>query len=386
MNRKIVFNRPYYSSEVIRAIRQAFRNSKVCGDGEFTKRCSAWMEEHLRINRVLLTPSGTAALELGALLLGIKPGDEVIMPSFTFTSTANCVLLWGAKPVFVEIEDQSLNLDLSDLGRRLTDRAKTILPVHYGGCSCDMDALMKLARKNGLTVLEDAAQAIFAGYRGRSLGGIGDLGAFSFHETKNFSCGEGGALLINRPDYIERAEIIREKGTDRSRYFRGQVDKYTWQDIGSSYLLSDLLAAYLYVQLQQHDRILAKRRSIYEFYQNQLAPLAERGYFRLPIIPSYNSPNHHVFYLILPDQEDRNRLMDYLKSNGILAIFHYIPLHLSRMGRQLGYHPGDFPVSESISARLLRLPLYSDLRKKDLLYIVSKIKRFYHQKQDRIQP
>lgn len=379
MKKNIRFNQPYYSPGVIPTMKQAFKNLKLCGDGEFSHRCSVLLEEQLKIRNVFLTPSGTSALEMGALLLGLKAGDEVIMPSYTFTSTANSVMVWGAQPVFADIDPQTLNLDEEKVRQVVSPATRAILPVHYAGCSCDMDKLMILAREKNLVVLEDAAQALFSYYRGQALGGIGDLGAISFHETKNFSCGEGGALLVNRSEYRDRAEIIREKGTDRSQFFRGEVDKYTWRDVGSSYLLSDLLAAYLYVQLLNRDQIMARRRSIFEYYYQELLPQAEKGYFRLPFIPEYNTPNYHIFYLILPDEDQRNGLMDYLKSNGILAIFHYVPLHLSQMGRRLGYQRGDFPVSEEISSCLVRLPLHYNLKKSDPAYIVNKIKQYYHQ-------
>lgn len=347
------------------------------GDGPFTKKCHRLLEEKFNAKKVLLTHSCTAALEMSAILCEVGPDDEVILPSFTFVSTANAFHLRGAKLVFVDIREDTLNIDETKIAEAITDSTKVIVPVHYAGVGCAMDTIMKIARQHQVYVVEDAAQGVNAKYNGQYLGTIGDIGAFSFHETKNFTCGEGGAIVITREAFVERAEIIWEKGTNRSKFFRGEVDKYTWVDIGSSYLLSDLLAAFLYAQLEEMDKIDQRRREIFQYYYEALCPLAMDGKLRLPAFSSGCECNSHMFYVLLKDEETRDALMGYLKSNGILAIFHYVPLHLSPIGRLMGYREQQLPVTESVSGCLLRLPFYYDIREQDQAEVVRCIKNFF---------
>lgn len=373
---KIPFNQPFAVGKEFDYIRQAIKNVHTCGDGPFTKKCHAFLEEILGVNKALLTTSCTHALEMAALLLDIHPGDEVIIPSFTFVSTVNAFVIHGAHPVFCDIRPDTLNLDENKLEKLITSRTKAIVPVHYAGIGCEMDAIMDIARRYGVAVVEDNAHGLFGKYKGKYLGTFGSLATQSFHETKNFNCGEGGALLINEPQYIERAEIIREKGTNRSRFYRGQVDKYTWVDIGSSYLPSDMLAAYLYAQLEVHEQIQTKRRQIWEYYHEHLQDWAQEHGIRFPIVPDHCEQAYHMFYLLMPSLEKRQALIAHLKAQDIISAFHYLPLHLSEMGQKFGGKEGDCPVTEDVSDRLLRLPFYNDLTEADLARVVAAIREF----------
>ncbi len=357
----IPFNRPSWEGNEQAYIAEAIANGHISGDGAFTRRCHALLEELLGVPKALLTTSCTHALELAALLLDIRPGDEVILPAFTFVSTANAFVLRGARPVFVDVRPDTLNLDEAQLESKITELTRAIVVVHYAGVGCEMDAVEQIAARHGLRIIEDNAHGLMGKFRGRPLGTFGSLAALSFHETKNFTCGEGGALLINEPGLIERAEIIREKGTDRSRFFRGQVDKYTWVDIGSSYLPSDLLAAMLCAQLEVHRQIQAKRRKVWETYACRMEDWANARGVRLPIVPPHCEQAYHMFYLLMPSLELRQGLIAHLKSRGILSVFHYLPLHLSVMGRRFGGAEGDCPVTEDMSDRLLRLPFFNSL-------------------------
>jgi dTDP-4-amino-4,6-dideoxygalactose transaminase len=374
---RIPFNRPFIIGKEVEYITQSVQNGHISGNGPFTKKCQALLEEKFCAKKILLTHSCTAALEMAAILCKVGPGDEVILPSFTFVSTANAFYLRGAKPVFVDIREDSLNLDETKVAQAITPSTKVIVPVHYAGIGCEMDTLLALARQHNLYVVEDAAQGVNARYKGRYLGTLGDLGAYSFHETKNYISGEGGALVINHEAFIERAEILWEKGTNRSKFFRGEVDKYTWIDIGSSYLPSDLLAAFLYAQLENMDKINKRRRKIFEYYYNMLIPLAEDGYLRLPVLRPEIDANSHMFYIHVNDEATRDALMADLKSKGILAIFHYLPLHLSPVGRSMGYREGQLPVTESVSGRLLRLPFYYDLKSEEQDEVAGAIQNFF---------
>ncbi len=380
---EIDFNRPTIVGKELFYISQAIHNGFSAGDAAFTRKCHALLEQALGVPRALLTTSCTDALEMAAILLNIQPGDEVIVPSFTFVTTANAFVLRGARPVFVDIRPDTLNMDESRLERLITPRTKAIVPVHYAGVGCEMDVIGDIAARHGVAVVEDNAHGLFGRYKGRNLGTFGALATQSFHETKNFSCGEGGALLINDPQYVERAEIIREKGTNRSRFFRGQVDKYTWVDIGSSFLPSDILAAFLYAQLEARDEIQTRRRQIWEYYFEHLQVWAGIYGVRLPVVPDYCDQSYHMFYLLLPSLDDRQALIAHLKARGILSVFHYLPLHLSDMGRQFGGQDGDCPVTEHVSDRLLRLPFYNDLTPEDQARVVAAILEFeplsYHQ-------
>lgn len=373
----IPFNRPHVSDLERRYVLEALEVRHLSGDGPFTKRCHAWMEASLGAPKVLLTHSGTAALEMAALLANIGPGDEVVMPTFTFVSTANAFALRGAKLRFVDIRPDTMNLDEAKLEEVLTPRTKVVVPVHYAGVACEMDAILELARSRRLLVVEDAAQGVGATYKGRPLGTLGELGAYSFHETKNVASGEGGALAVNDRRFAERAEIIREKGTNRSQFFRGQVDKYTWVDIGSSYLPSEIQAAFLFAQLEQTEEITRGRLEIFRRYEEGLRTLEVAGRIRMPRIPAGCGHNGHMFYLLAGSLEERTRLIAYLKQRQIHAVFHYIPLHVSPMGRSLGYAVGDFPVAEDISDRLLRLPFYYGLTEADQARVVDAVQEFY---------
>jgi dTDP-4-amino-4,6-dideoxygalactose transaminase len=371
----IPFNRPSLMGNEIAYITQSVTEGHISGDGSFTKRCHALLEELLGA-RALLTTSCTHALEMAALLLDIEPGDEVIVPSFTFVSTVNAFVLRGAKPVFCDIRPDTLNLDEAQLPQLITPKTRAIVPVHYAGVGCEMDEIMCLANERGIAVVEDNAHGLFGKYRGKLLGTFGAFATQSFHETKNVYCGEGGALLLNDPRYVERAEIIREKGTNRSRFFRGQVDKYTWVDIGSSYLPSDVLAAFLLAQLEVRDLIQARRRHIWERYHAALAPWAAEHGARRPIVPAHCEQAYHMYYLILPSLAARMALIAHLKAQRILSVFHYLPLHLSDMGQQFGGRVGDCPVTERVSDCLLRLPFYNTLAEDDQDRVIAAIMAF----------
>lgn len=377
MSDVLPFNRPCVIGPELGYVREAIASGHTCGDGPFSKRAQALLEKRFGVHKALLTTSCTAALEMSALLCDLKAGDEVILPSYTFVSTANAVVLRGARPVFVDIRPDTLNLDETLIDAAITPRTRAIWPVHYAGVACEMDAIVQTAARCGALVVEDAAQGIFATYRGRALGTLGDLGCYSFHETKNLSCGEGGALLVNLPRLEGRAEILREKGTNRSAFLRGQVDKYTWVDVGSSYVPSDVLAAFLVGQLEAGERITAKRGELCAAYARLLAPLAQRGLLRLPVIPPHCVSNHHMFYVITEDAPRRTALMDHLRSAGLMATFHYVPLHTSPIGRSFGWREGSLPVTEDLSARLLRLPLFYDMSLEDAAAVARRIYGFY---------
>lgn len=373
----ISFNVPPYIGKEDKYIKQAIDSRKICGDGQFTKKCNEKFEEITDAKKVLMTTSGTSALEMAALLADIKPGDEVIMPSYTFVSTANAFVLRGATIVFVDIRPDTMNIDENLIEDAITEKTKAIVPVHYGGVACEMDTICDIAKRHNLVVVEDAAQGVMSFYKGRALGSIGDFGCYSFHETKNYSMGEGGAVLVNHEKNVERAEIIREKGTNRTKFFRGQIDKYTWVDLGSSYLQSELNCAYLYAQIENPDIINNDRLKSWNTYYELLTPLKEKGCIDLPIVPEGCVHNAHMFYIKTKDLEERSKLIAFLKENGIGAVFHYIPLHSSPAGQQFGRFHGEDKYTTKESERLLRLPMYYGLEKKDIEYVVSKIKEFY---------
>lgn len=374
----IPFNSPFIVGKELFYIAQAVMSGKIAGDGMFTKRCHEFMEQRFGARRVLLTHSCTAALEMCALLADIQPDDEVIMPSFTFVSTANAFALRGARIRFVEIRLDNLNMDETKVEEAITERTKAIVPVHYAGVACEMDTILGIAKRHNLLVIEDAAQGVNATYKGRFLGTIGHLGAYSFHETKNFISGEGGALVINDDRFIERAEIIREKGTNRSRFFRGEVDKYTWVDIGSSYLPSEIVAAFLYAQLEEAETITSRRQAIYSRYLEAFTPLAEAGLVQIPSWPPECQHNAHLFYLILPSEAARDQLIHNLRQQGIHTVFHYVPLHTSPMGGSMGYKPGDLPITEDLAARLVRLPCFFELGTAQQEEVILAIKGHSH--------
>ena len=376
MSIKVDFNAPILVGKELDYITQAIENKHLSGDGAFTKKCHALLEESLGVPKVLLTTSCTHALEMMAILLDIQEGDEVIIPDFTFVSTVNAFVLRGARPVFVDVRPDTLNLDESKLEAALTPRTKAIVPVHYAGVACEVDEIMEIAQDYKIPVLEDNAHGLFGKYKGKYLGTFGSMAAQSFHETKNFSCGEGGALLINDPKLIERAEIIREKGTNRSRFFRGQVDKYTWVDIGSSYLPSDILAAMLYAQLEEREKIQTHRRILWETYSLALKDWAEKQNIQLPTVPEYVEQAYHMFYILLPNLDTRQKFIVYLRERGIYSVFHYLPLHLSDMGIQFGGKTGDFPVTESVSDRLVRLPFSYGLSMSEQEQVIDTILSF----------
>jgi len=376
VTKHIAFSRAALVGNEFRYIFQALEEGHISGDGRFTKKCHELLEKELGVPTALLTTSCTHALEMSALLLDVQPGDEVIVPSFTFVSTVNAFVLRGARPVFCDIRRDTLNLDESLLEQLITLRTKAILPMHYAGVACEMDAILEIARRHGIAVVEDNAHGLFAKYKGKNLGTFGCLATQSFHETKNVTCGEGGALLINDERYIERAEVIREKGTNRNRFFRGQVDKYTWVDVGSSYLPSDVLAAFLYAQLEHRAEIQAKRRRIWEFYDERLRGWAPENSVRLPCVPEHCEQSWHMFYLLMPSFEARQGLIAHLKAQDIVSVFHYLPLHLSEMGQQWGGRKGDCPVTESVSDRLVRLPFYNELSEEDQSRVVAAITSF----------
>ncbi len=375
----IPFNIPSITGNEEAYIHQAIDiEKKISGGGIFNKQCSLWIEQKFNCRKSLLTTSCTHALEMAAILAGIQPGDEVIMPSYTFTSTANAFALRGARIVFVDIRPDTMNIDETIIEKAITDQTKAIVPVHYAGVGCKMDTIMDIADRYKLLVIEDAAQGVMAQYKGQYLGAIADIGCYSFHESKNYTCGEGGAILINNKSFISRAEIIIEKGTDRANFFRGQVDKYTWVDLGSSYVLSELNAAYLYAQLEQAEEINIARLKLWNMYYQGLTPLAEEGYIELPSIPEQCDHNAHMFYIKTRDIETRSKLIRYLEKNGIISVFHYIPLHSSKAGKNYGIFYGDDIATTRESEKLLRLPLYYGLKGEQVLEIIKKIKVFYH--------
>ncbi len=372
----IDFNRPPYVGKELTYIEEAIRENKICGDGAFTKKCSAWIRDKLGSQYSLLTTSCTHALEMAAYLSDIGPGDEVIMPSYTFVSTADAFVLRGAKIVFVDIRPDTMNIDEKLIESAITEKTKVIAPVHYAGVACEMDTILAIARKYGLKVVEDAAQGVNAYYKGRALGTIGDFGCFSFHETKNYTMGEGGALLFQEDQYLERAEILREKGTDRSKFFRGQVDKYTWVGFGSSYLPSELNAAYLYAQLEACQEIDARRMAIWNYYHENLADLEAAGYLERPTIPDYAAHNAHMYYIKVKDLDTRSRLIAYLRERDICSVFHYIPLHSAKAGLAFGRFHGEDVYTTRESERLMRLPMYYSLTLEDAAYVVKTIREF----------
>jgi dTDP-4-amino-4,6-dideoxygalactose transaminase len=374
MSRPIPFNRPHLPQAAFAYLHQAVMNMHLSGDGPFTRRCHVLLQELLGAPHVLLTTSCTHALEMTALLLDLAPGDEVIVPAYTFTSTVNAYVLRGVRPIFADIREDTLNLDERNLDRLITRRTRAIIPVHYAGVACDMDTILRLANEAGIAVVEDNAHGLLGRYRGKNLGTFGCLATQSFHETKNFQCGEGGALVINDHRFTERAEILREKGTNRSRYFRGEIDKYTWVDMGSSFLPSDALAALLLAQLEDHEHIQRRRAAIWNSYRDGLAEWAMDRGVRLPHVPDECEQPAHLFYMILPTLEDRQVLLAHLKAQGVFATFHYQPLHLSDMGRRFGGRENDCPVTEWLSDRLLRLPLYPDLTDADVVRVTQAVK------------
>ncbi|MCR5209309.1 MAG: dTDP-4-amino-4,6-dideoxygalactose transaminase [Lachnospiraceae bacterium] len=373
----INFNVPPYTGKELDYIKECVESQKICGDGKYTKKCNEWIEKKTGVSKCLLTTSCTHATEMAALLADIREGDEVIMPSYTFVSTADAFVLRGAKVVFVDIRPDTMNIDEQKIEAAITPKTRAVVPVHYAGIGCEMDTIMDIASRKGLVVIEDAAQGIMSAYKGKALGAIGDMGCFSFHETKNYSMGEGGALLMRDSKYIEEAEIIREKGTDRSRFFRGQVDKYTWVNYGSSYLPSDMNAAYLYAQLEMADEINDARKKIWNTYYKELKPLEEAGLITLPTVPGGCVHNAHMFYIKAKDFEERTKLISFLKANDILSVFHYIPLHSSPAGLKFGRFNGEDEYTTKESERLTRLPLYYGLTEEQNMYIIGKVKEFY---------
>ena len=368
----IDFNRPPYVGKEMEYIQQAIESGKLCGDGNFTKKASRWMENTLDVNHCLLTTSCTHALEMAAYLCDLKPGDEVIMPSFTFVSTADAFILRGAKAVFVDIDPKTMNIDPDLIEDAITEKTRAIAPVHYAGVSCDMDKIMDIARRHNLMVVEDAAQGMHSFYKGKALGTIGDFGCFSFHETKNYSMGEGGAVVFNNDKFLEKAEILREKGTDRSKFFRGQIDKYTWVNYGSSYLPSDMNAAYLFAELEGHyDAINEKRMQIWNYYNEALRPLADRGLIEQPYIPDYAEHNAHMYYMKMKNLEVRSDFIKYMRSKDVCCVFHYIPLHSSTAGMQFGRFHGEDKYTTVESERLVRLPMFYNLDMKDVEYVAQ---------------
>jgi dTDP-4-amino-4,6-dideoxygalactose transaminase len=376
MAHRIPFNKPYVSGKESEYVNQAIGRGEIAADGRFGKACVRIIQERFGVSKALMMPSCTAGLEMAAILCDTQPGDEVIMPAYTFVSTANAFVRCGARPVFVDIRPDTLNMDESLVEAAITERTKAIVPVHYAGVGCEMDEINRVAKKHGILVVEDAAQGVHAYYRDRALGSIGDLGAYSFHDTKNYVCGEGGALTINNRTLLERSEIIRDKGTNRQKFFRGEVDKYTWVDVGSSFLPAELACAFLQAQLELLEPILARRRSIHERYAELLAPLEEAGLLRGPRAPEHCRQNYHMYYILLRDEKAREGLAVHLRARGIQAVSHYVPLHLSPMGRRWGYEDGSLPITEDLAARLLRLPLFYDLTPADQDDVCQGIREF----------
>lgn len=373
----INFNIPPNVGNELDYVKQAIDSHKICGDGQFTKKCNAWMEERFNCQKVLLTTSGTTALDMAALLCDLQPGDEVILPSYTFSSTATAFVLAGAKLVFVDIRPDTMNIDENKIENAITSRTKVIVAMHYAGVACEMDTIMDIAKRHNLKVVEDAAQAVMSTYKGKALGTIGDFGCYSFHETKNYSMGEGGALLINKPEYNERAEILREKGTNRAKFFRGQVDKYTWVDFGDSYLPSELNAAYLWAQLEQADEINNNRLATWNMYYDALKYLEEMGKLELPHIPAECTHNAHMFYVKLKNLEERTKFIAYLKEHDILSVFHYIPLHSAPAGQKFGHFHSEDVFTTKESERLARLPMYYGLSEGDQGVVIETIKSYF---------
>lgn len=375
----IHFNVPPFVGKELEYVKQAIDAHKICGDGQFTKKCNAWLEERFNAQKVLLTTSGTTALDMAALMCDLQPGDEVILPSFTFSSTATAFVLAGATLVFVDVRPDTMNIDETKIEAAITEKTKVIVPVHYAGVACEMDTIMDIAKRHHLMVVEDAAQGVMSAYKGKALGTIGDFGCFSFHETKNYSMGEGGAILINGPKYNERAEILREKGTNRSKFYRGQVDKYTWIDFGDSYLPSDMNAAYLWAQLEVAEEINNDRLRIYDTYYNAFKYLEEAGKLELPIVPQGCVHNAHMFFLKCRSLEERTALINYLKDNDILAVFHYVPLHSAPAGEKFGRFHGEDVYTTAESDKLVRLPMYYKLTQEDQEKVIAAVKAFYAQ-------
>ena len=374
----IEFNKPPFIGTELEYIRQAAEeNNKLCGDGPFTKKCSAWMQDNFNVKHAMLTTSCTHALEMAAYLSEIRPGDEVIMPSYTFVSTADAFVLRGAKIVYVDIRPDTMNIDETKIEDAITEKTKAIVPVHYAGVACEMDTIMDIAKRHNLKVVEDAAQGVSAYYKGKALGTIGDFGCYSFHETKNYTMGEGGTININRAEYVERGEILREKGTNRTKFFRGEVDKYSWVDVGSSYLPSEMNAAYLYAQLEQADEINNKRLALWNQYYSGLEDLQKKGYLQLPYIPEECEHNAHMFYIKVKDLEERTRLSSYLRERGIYAVFHYVPLHSSAAGQTYGEFVGEDRYTTKESERLLRLPMFYALKPELCDYIIECIRGYW---------
>ncbi len=373
----IPFNIPPVTGEEEKYLKEVFESGKFSGDGPFTKKCNAWFEEEFEAKKALLTTSCTHALEMAALLCEVKEGDEVIMPSYTFVSTANAFALRGAKIVFVDIRPDTMNIDENLIENAITDKTKAIVPVHYAGVSCEMDKINEIAKKHNLFVVEDAAQGVMAKYKGRALGTLSDIGCYSFHETKNYQCGEGGAIIVNRDSFIERSEIIREKGTNRSKFLRGQVDKYTWVDIGSSYLPSELNAAFLYAQLLHAKEINKDRLKSWDIYYKELSDLQKEGFLTLPTVPKECEHNAHMFYIKVKDIEERSKLIEFLKKRDIFAVFHYVPLHSSEAGRKFGEFRGEDKYTTKESERLLRLPMYYGLKEADIFKVCDSVREFF---------
>lgn len=373
----INFNVPPFIGTEFEYVKQAILSHKICGDGSFTKKCNEWMEKRFDAKKVLLTTSGSTALDMAALLCDITPGDEVILPSFTFSSTANAFVLAGAKLVFVDIRPDTMNIDEKKIEAAITDKTKAICVVHYAGVACEMDTIMDIARRHGLQVVEDAAQGVMSTYKGKALGTIGDFGCYSFHETKNYSMGEGGAIVINKEEYIEKAEILREKGTNRSKFFRGQVDKYTWVDFGDSYLPSELNAAYLWAQLLEADMINDNRMKTWNTYYESFKEIADSGRIALPAIPEGCVHNAHMFYLKCKDLEERTKFISFMKENEIGCVFHYVPLHSAPAGLKFGRFVGEDEYTTKESDRLVRLPMYFGMKECDLTKVIEKIKLFF---------
>ena len=373
----ISFNVPPYVGNELTYIKEAVDSYKICGDGQFTKKCNAWLEEKFNAQKALLTTSGSTALDMALLLCDLKPGDEVILPSYTFSSTANAPVLAGAKLVFVDIRPDTMNIDEKKIEAAITKKTKVIIAVHYAGVSCEMDTILDIARRHNLMVIEDAAQGVMSTYKGKALGTMGDFGCYSFHETKNYSMGEGGALVINNPAYNEKAEILREKGTNRAKFFRGQVDKYTWVDFGDSYLPSELNAAYLWAQLEVADEINDNRLATWNAYYEAFKPLEEKGYIELPTIPVGCVHNAHMFYIKLKDLEARTDFIDALKKDGVNCVFHYIPLHSAPAGHKFGRFNGEDEYTTKESERLVRLPLYYNLTLEDREHVIDSVKKYF---------
>lgn len=373
----INFNVPPYVGNELTYIKEAVDSYKICGDGQFTKKCNAWLEEKFNAQKALLTTSGSTALDMALLLCDLKPGDEVILPSYTFSSTANAPVLAGAKLVFVDIRPDTMNIDENKIEAAITKKTKVIIAVHYAGVSCEMDTILDIARRHNLMVIEDAAQGVMSTYKGKALGTMGDFGCYSFHETKNYSMGEGGALVINNPAYNEKAEILREKGTNRAKFFRGQVDKYTWVDFGDSYLPSELNAAYLWAQLEVADEINENRLATWNAYYEAFKPLEEKGYIELPTIPVGCVHNAHMFYIKLKDLETRTDFIEALKKDGVNCVFHYIPLHSSPAGHKFGRFDGEDEYTTKESERLVRLPLYYNLTLEDREHVIDSVKQYF---------